>query len=104
MRLEYQVRIQDNQANVEVRQRTGVVRKLSDRVDQSVLRWYGHMVRMDEERLTKKVWRAPVTGERRRGRPNLRWMDGPRGRWRCEALMWSMEERWRGIEMSGSDW
>ncbi len=62
--------------NVEVRRRTGVVRKLSDWVGQSVLRWYGHMVRMDEERQTKKVLRAQVTGGRRRGRPNLRWMDG----------------------------
>ncbi len=32
----------DRLTNVEVRQRTGVVRKLSDRIDQSVLRWYGH--------------------------------------------------------------
>ncbi len=32
---------------------------------------------MDEERQTKKVWRAQVTGgRRRRGRLNLRWMDG----------------------------
>ncbi len=37
--------------------------------------WYGNMVRMDEERQTKKVWRAQVAGGRRRG-PNLRWMDG----------------------------
>ncbi len=62
--------------NVEVKRRTGVVRKLSDRVDQSVLRWYEHMVRMDEKRQIKKVWRALVTEGRRRGRPNLRWMDG----------------------------
>ncbi len=34
------------------------------------------MVRMDEEHQTNKVWRAQVTGARRRGRPNLRWMDG----------------------------
>jgi hypothetical protein len=66
----------DRVRNVEVRQRTGVVKKLSERVDQSVLRWYGHMVRMDEERLTKKVWRAQVNGGRSRGRPNIRWMDG----------------------------
>ncbi len=52
------------------------MRKLSDRVDQSVLRWFGHMVKMDEEHQTKKVWRVQVTGRRRRGRPNLRWMDG----------------------------
>ncbi len=34
------------------------------------------MVGMDEERQTKKVWRAQVTGRRRRERPNLRLMDG----------------------------
>ncbi len=34
------------------------------------------MVRMDEERQTKKLWRVQVTGGRRRVRPNLRWMDG----------------------------
>ncbi len=27
-----------------------------------------------------------------------------RGRWRSETWMWSREERWRGIGMSGSEW
>ena len=33
-----------------VRLRTGMVRKLGDRVDARGLRWFGHMVRMDDGR------------------------------------------------------
>ena len=59
-----------------MRRRAGVERKLSEKVDQRVLGWYGHMVRMREERLTKRVWKAEASGARLRGRPEKRWMDG----------------------------
>ncbi|GFU18836.1 uncharacterized protein TNCV_1085751 [Trichonephila clavipes] len=36
----------------------------------------GHVVRMDENRTTKKVFNAKSTGIRRKGRKNLRWIDG----------------------------
>ena len=62
--------------NEEVRRRTGVMRELSGRADQSVLRWFGHIERMDEDRLVKRVYRAEVRGVAPRGRPQLRWMDG----------------------------
>ncbi len=52
----------DRVRNEDVRQRTEVVRKLSERVDQRVLSWYGYMVRMGEERLTKRVWKVEVSG------------------------------------------
>lgn len=66
----------DRIRNEEVRRRTGVVRELSSRVDQRVLRWFGHMERMSEERLVKKVMNSEVIGRRARGRPKFRWMDG----------------------------
>ena len=66
----------DRLRNEEVRRRTGVERKLSERVDQKVLGWYGHMVRMSDERLTYKVWKAETNGVRLRGRPQRAWMDG----------------------------
>lgn len=66
----------DRVRNEDVRQRTEVVRKLSERVDQRVLSWYGHMVRMGEECLTKRVWKAEVNGVRVRGRPRRGWMEG----------------------------
>ena len=66
----------DRVRNEEVRRRTGMVRKMSERVDQRVLSWYGHVVRMDEERLTKRVWKASVSGVNLRGRPRKGWMEG----------------------------
>ena len=38
-----------------VRTRTGVRRELAARVEMNVLRWFGHVERMDNERLLKKV-------------------------------------------------
>ena len=69
----------DRVRNEEVRRRTGVERELGDRVDERVLRWYGHMERMSEERLVKEVWKAEVEGKNMRGCPRMRWMDGVKG-------------------------
>ena len=38
----------DRVGNVEVRRRAGIERELASRADQRVLRWFGHMKRMDE--------------------------------------------------------
>ena len=45
-----------------------MVRKLEDRVDVRVLRWFGHIVRMDDGRLVKRVMESEVSGSRTRGR------------------------------------
>ena len=45
-----------------VRARTGVRRELAARVDMNVLRWFGHVERMDNERLLTKVMNAKVDG------------------------------------------
>ena len=52
-----------------------MVRKLVDRVDARVLRWFGHMVRMDYGSLVKRVMESEVSGSRPRGRPKFGWMD-----------------------------
>jgi hypothetical protein len=59
-----------------VRLRTGMVRKLEDRVDARVLRWFGHMVRMDDGRLAERVMESELLGSWPRGRPKFSWMDG----------------------------
>ena len=41
-----------------VRARIGVRRELAARVDMNVLRWFGHVERMDNERLLEKVINA----------------------------------------------
>ena len=62
--------------NAEVRWRAGIERELARRADQRVLRWFGHVERMDEFRMARRVLMAEVSGGRVRGRPRLGWMDG----------------------------
>ncbi|GFV83243.1 uncharacterized protein TNCV_1899691 [Trichonephila clavipes] len=40
------------------------------------IKWVDHIVRMDEDCTTEKVFNAQPIGTRRKGRSNLRWMDG----------------------------
>ena len=51
-------------------------RELATRADQRVMRWFGHVERMDEYRMARRVLMAEVSGGRVRGRPRLGWMDG----------------------------
>ena len=60
----------------EVRRRAGIERELASRADQRVLRWFGHVERMDEYRIARKVLMADVSGGRVGGRPRLGWLDG----------------------------
>ena len=46
------------------------------RIDQSGLRWFGHVERMVEYRMARRVLMAVVSGGRVRGRLRLGWMDG----------------------------
>ena len=66
----------DRIRNEEIRRRTGVMRDLAGRADQSTLRWFGHIERMEEDRLVKRIYRSEARGVAPRGRPQLRWMDG----------------------------
>ena len=38
-----------------VRRRAGIERELASRADQRVLRWFGHVERMDEYRIARRV-------------------------------------------------
>ena len=66
----------DRVRNEEVHRRAGIERELSSRADQRVLRWFGHVERMDEYCMARKVLMAKVSGGWVRGRPMLGWMDG----------------------------
>ena len=55
--------------NEEVRSRAGIERELASRADQRVLRWFGHVDRMDDYRMARRVLMAEVNGGRVRGRP-----------------------------------
>ncbi|MEL7520935.1 MAG: reverse transcriptase family protein, partial [Cyanobacteria bacterium J06553_1] len=72
------VRRIDRIPNVEIRRRCGKSVGVGERMDQGVLRWFGHVERMGEERLVRRVYDSDVRGMRGRGRPRKCWMDGVR--------------------------
>ena len=65
--------------NVTIRQRCEWNRGLVERCEQGILRWFGHLVRMDNERLVRRVYDSNVAGRRGRGRPKDKWIDGVEG-------------------------
>ena len=66
----------DRVRNEEVCRRAGIERELASRADQRVLRWFGHVERIDEHRIVRRVLMAEVSGGRVRGRPRLGWING----------------------------
>ena len=66
----------DRVRNEEVLMRAGTEMELVIRADQRVLRWFGHVERMDDYRMARRVVMAEVSGRRVRARTRLGWMDG----------------------------
>ena len=88
--------------NEEVRRRAGIEKELASRANQRVLRWFGHVERMDEYRFDRRVLMAEVSGGRVRGRPEVRldgWCDGGLGK-QCNdgGSCSSMRKRSEGVE------
>ena len=67
----------DRVKNEEVRRRARIEMELASRVDQDqrVLRWFGHVERMDEYRMARRTLMAEVNRGQVRGRQRLGWMD-----------------------------
>ena len=66
----------DRVRNEEVRRRAGIERELPSGADQRVVRWFGHVEKMDEYRMARRVLMADVSGRLVRERPRLGRMDG----------------------------
>ena len=66
----------DRVKNEEVRRRAGIERELASRTDQRVLRWFGHVERMDEYRMARRLLMVELSGSQVRSRLRLGWMDG----------------------------
>ena len=49
--------------------------EISKKVQESRLKWYGHVLRREDEYVGKRVMGMEVPGKKRRGRPKRRWMD-----------------------------
>ena len=52
----------DRVRNEEVHRRAGIERELAIKENQRVLRWFGHVERIDEYRMARRILRAEVGG------------------------------------------
>ena len=68
------VTLKDMVESMVIASRVGVD-DLEEHLRQKRLRWFGHIVRRDEEVEIKKVFELNIEGRRNRGRPVKRWID-----------------------------
>ena len=61
----------DRIRNDEVRDRVGLKESIGARMKKGMLRWFGHVERMNTNRLTYQIYKAEVKGKKSRGRPRL---------------------------------
>ena len=57
---------------------TTTVGEISKKVQESMLKWYDHVLRREYEYVGSRVMAMEVPGKRRRGRPKRRWLDSIR--------------------------
>lgn len=74
------------------------VGKASEKIHEARLRWYGHVMRREDEYVGKKLMKMKPQGRRKRGRPKRRWIDGVKNGMEARGLTDEMTQRralWR---------
>ena len=69
------IRQADKVRNSLIRERCGCELSVLERMERNILKRFGHVEKMGEERLVKRVYQVNVEGNRGRGRPHRRWRD-----------------------------
>lgn len=68
------VTLRDHIRSTKIREEIGI-ESLSEYIEKRQLGWWGHIQRMNEDRMVKKIWEARMGGKRNRGRPRVKWDD-----------------------------
>src|SRR5678816_2920524 len=53
----------------------GVKKGVNERIIESMLRWFGHVERMNDSRLVKRMYSGECVGNRPAGRPMKKWIE-----------------------------
>ena len=64
----------DKIPNARIRQLCGVTKGVDEKIDEGVLRWFGHVERMENNRIAKRVYVEECAGSRSVGRLRKRWI------------------------------
>ena len=68
------VSLRDKKRNEDIRETLGVA-CITDKVREARMRWYGHVMRKEDDNCIKRIMNAEVYGRRSRGRQKKRWRD-----------------------------
>src|SRR5678815_4314459 len=69
------VRRIDKMRNERIREMCGVKKWVNERINESMLRWYGHVKRMNDSRLVKRMYSGECVGNRPAGRQKKKWIE-----------------------------
>ncbi|XP_030752875.1 uncharacterized protein LOC115879950 [Sitophilus oryzae] len=72
--------------------------RISEDIKINQLRWYGHVQRMEENRIPKKILNWTPQGKSKRGRPRRSWREGIDGDIRTRGIdenLWTDRDQWR---------
>jgi len=75
-----------------------ITRSLLDDIKTQLPKWYGHVQRMEEGRLPKKVMKWSPPGRRNRGRTKVTWAERIRGLMGEKGLIeedWKDRDQWK---------
>jgi hypothetical protein len=76
-------------SNQEIRIRMNAEESITDRIKNKGLNWFGHVLKMEEERWSKQIYQWKPPWKSKRGRPNKSWR---------EEMMTAMQSRGLNIE------
>src|SRR6218665_2642380 len=68
------VSLRDRRRNEDIREVRGVA-CITDKVREAQMRWYGHVMRMEDGCCIRRIMNVEVYGRRSRGRQKKRWRD-----------------------------
>ncbi|CAK1600810.1 unnamed protein product [Parnassius mnemosyne] len=69
------MKLNDRVRNCLIREECGLQDDVVTRIKKGMLRWFGHVERMNEERVTKQIYVAEVNGIVGKGRPRRKFID-----------------------------
>src|SRR5678816_32877 len=69
------VRRIDKMRNERIRKLSGVKKGVNERINASMLRWFGHVERMSDSRLVKRMYSGECAGNRPAWRPKKKWIE-----------------------------
>ena len=69
------IRRMDRIPNARIRELCGVMMRVNEKIDDSVLRWFGHVESRENDRFAKRIYVGECAGNHSVSRPRKRWVD-----------------------------